>query len=500
MKFVDYVKYDAVGLAELVARGETTARELLDVALAQNARAHTRINAVCRLMDVEAQERLAGPLDGPFAGVPLLIKDIMHDYAGLPTTSGSRSMRAFVPPEHAHVVRRYLDAGFVIFGKTNLPEFGLKAVTDSVLFGRASNPWNFDRTPGGSSGGSAAAVAAGIVPMAAANDGGGSIRIPAACCGLFGLKTSRGRISSGPAAGELWFGAVTEGVVSRSVRDTAATLDVLAGAEPGDPFAILPPEAPFAELMAREPGPLRIGFTAASPIRTEVHPEAVAAVADAAGLLQSLGHDVEEAKPDVDGAALARSYLYVYFGSVASSVAAARALGARREDFEFLTRIIATLGRAASSGALTTELLKWNGFTRALGRFHQRYDLMLTPTLAYPPIRHGQGDPTPAQHALLDGLDRIGLLGLAARLGALDALSGQMARDALQYVPFTQLANMTGAPAMTVPLHWTADGLPLGVQFVGRFGDEGRLLQLARQLEQARPWFDRRPAWVTEAG
>ncbi len=499
MRLADYLKHDAIGLAGLVARREASPKELLDVALEQNARSHPRINSVCRLMDKEARAQLAGPLSGPFAGVPFLIKDITEDYAGVPTTGGSRSMASVVPLEHANVVRRYLEAGLVVFGKTNLPEFALKGITDSVLFGRASNPWNFDRTPGGSSGGAAASVAAGIVPMAAASDGGGSIRIPAACCGLFGLKPSRGRASLGPAAGEVWFGAVSEGVISRSVRDTAAALDVLCGGEPGDPFVIPPPETPFTEMSKREPDVLRIGLSSASPIGTEVHPEAVAAVKDAAALLESLGHEVEEADPGIDGAAVARSYMHMYFGQVAAAVAHARAGGARRADFELLTRLLATLGGALSAGALTMQLLKWNDFARALGKFHQRYDMLLTPTLAHPPIRHGQGDPPPAQQTALDLLDRVGLLGLAARVGALGGMIDQIARDALQYVPFTQLANLTGAPAMSVPLRWTADGLPLGVQFVGRFGDEGRLLQLARQLEQTRPWFDRRPSWVTQS-
>jgi amidase len=242
-------------------------------------------------------------------------------------------MLSVVPRDHAHVVRQYLEAGLVIFGKTNLPEFALKAVTDPALFGRTNNPWDFDRTPGGSSGGAAAAVAAGIVPMAAGNDGGGSIRIPAACCGLFGLKPSRGRGSLGPAAGEVWFGASSEGVISRSVRDTAAALDVLAGGEPGDPFVVAPPEASYTEMRRREPGALRIGFLSASPIGTDVHPEAIAAVADAAALLESLRHKVEEAAPEIDRAALAKSYMHIYFGQIAAAVTQARARGAKRMDW-----------------------------------------------------------------------------------------------------------------------------------------------------------------------
>ena len=229
MHFADYLAHDATSLAALVASGEVTPQALLDTALARHAHVHGQVNAVCRLMEEEARARLARPLAGPFAGVPFLIKDGLQDYAGLPTTNGSRSMRGHVPREHAAVVRRYLEAGLVVFGKTNLPEFALKGVTDPALFGRTSNPWNLDHTPGGSSGGAAAAVAAGIVPMAAGNDGGGSIRIPAACCGLFGLRPSRGRVSAGPHAGEIWFGASSEGVLSRSVRDTARALDLLQG-------------------------------------------------------------------------------------------------------------------------------------------------------------------------------------------------------------------------------------------------------------------------------
>lgn len=497
MKSGEYLQHDALGLAERVARGETTPAELLELALAQSARAQPKTNAICRMMESEARGQLKKQLNGRFAGVPFLIKDCAQDYAGLPTTYGSRAIKT-PAPEHAHVVRRYLEAGLVIFGKTNLPEFALKGVSDSKLFGRANNPWNVERTPGGSSGGAAAAVASGVVPMAAGNDGGGSIRIPAAYCGLFGLRPSRGRISSGPAYGEYWYGASSEGVISRSVRDTAVALDVAAGGEDGDPFVVAKPAEPYAELMKREPGRLRIGFSSASPIGTEVHPEAVAAVNDAAKLLASLGHEVEEAAPAIDGAVLAKAFLHVYFGQVPAMVSAARAAGAQTADFELLTRVLATLGGAIPAGALTAQLLKWNEFARALARFHRNYDLMLTPTVAHPAIAHGAGDPSAAEQMVLDLLDRAGLLGLLARIGALDSTIDKIARDSLQYVPFTQLANLTGTPAMSVPLYWTADGLPLGVQFVARFGEEDRLLQLAAQLEQARPWFTKLPAWVTQ--
>jgi amidase len=496
MDFAEYLSCDATALAQRVSRGETTPGELLALALAQHRRVHARVNAVCRLMEEQATAQTAGPLAGPFAGVPFLIKDCAQDYAGVPTSNASRSMQTIVPVRHAAVVRRYLEAGLVIFGKTNLPEFAIKAVTDPELFGRTNNPWQLEHTPGGSSGGSAAAVAAGIVPMAAGNDGGGSLRIPAACCGLFALRPSRGRVSSGPAAGEVWFGASSEGVLSRSVRDTALALDVLQGAEPGDPFVIAAPDAPYADLMQREPGRLRIGFTTRSPIGTEVHPDAVAAVQQAADLLRRLGHDVEEAAPEIDGAALATSYLHIYFGQIPAMVALVKAQGGRSDEIELLSRVLVTLGNSVSAGTLTTQLAQWNEFAQALGRFHQQFDMLLTPTLAHPPIRHGVGDPPPGQQWALGFLQRTGLLGIMARMGLLHGTVRKIAEDSLRYVPFTQLANLTGTPAMSVPLYWTKEGLPLGVQFIGAFGSEHRLLQLAHQLEQAQPWLNRLPVWV----
>jgi amidase len=452
MNFAEYVSYDATALAEHVARGAATPAQLLDLALAQHQRVHGKVNAVVRLMQDQARAQLERPLTGPFAGVPFLIKDNGQDFAGMPTTNASRAMQTLAAAEHSSVVRRYLESGLVIFGKTNLPEFALKAVTDPELFGRTNNPWNPEHTPGGSSGGAAAAVAAGIVPMAAGNDGGGSIRIPAACCGLFGLRPSRGRVSSGPGAGEIWFGASSEGVISRSVRDSALALDVLQGAEPGDPFVIAAPEMPYVEAMRREPGKLRIGFTTASPIGTEVHPEAVEAVHRTVELLRRLGHEVEEAAPEIDGPALANSFLHIYFGQVPAAVARARAMGARG-DIELMSRILVTLGNSVPAGALTAQLVKWNEFARALGRFHQRYDMLLTPTLAHPPIRHGVGDPSAAEKRVLGFLHGSGLLTVLARLGLLDSTVKKIAKDSLRYVPFTQLANLTGTPAMTVPLH-----------------------------------------------
>jgi amidase len=495
MQLADYLASDATALAQHVARGDVRADELLDLALAQHRRVHGSVNAIVRVMEDEARTQLSsGAAIGPFGGVPFLIKDGVQDYAGIPTSYGSRSMAGVVPARHSHVVERYLKAGLVIFGKTNLPEFAIRAVTDPELFGRTNNPWDLTRTPGGSSGGAAAAVAAGIVPMAAGNDGGGSLRIPAACCGLFSLRPSRGRVSSGPGIGEVWFGASSEGVISRSVRDSALALDILQGAEPGDPFVIAPPAEPYAQAMLRSPGRLKIGFTSASPIGTEVHPEAVRAVEHTARLLESLGHHVEEAAPQIDGAALAQSYLNVYFGQIPAAVSRAKTLGAKTGDLELMNRILVTLGSAVSATELTMQLNRWNEFSRALAAFHAQYDLLLTPALASPPVTHGTGDPSGFEKSLFGFLHGTGVMGVLARLGLLDGTVRKIATDNLRHVPFTQLSNLTGTPSMSVPLHWTPDGLPLGVQFVGPFGSEDRLLQLARQLEEAQPWFGRMPA------
>ena len=494
MRHDEYLAHDATALAARVAAGEVRPAELLDLALAQLARVQPRLNAVVRSLEPQARQQLTGPLAGPLAGVPLLIKDSVQDYAGTPTGYGSRALQANVAPVHSAIVRRLLGAGAVVFGKTNLPELGLKGVTDPLAHGRASNPWDQARTPGGSSGGSAAAVAGGVLPMATGNDGGGSLRIPAACCGLFGLKPSRGRVSVGPGMNELWFGLSQDGVLSRSVRDSALALDLLAGPEPGDPFTIAPPPAPFTELARHAPRRLVVGWTTASPLGTPVHPEAQAAVRQAAALLQGLGHEVVEAAPVIDGRALARSYLQVYFGQIPATLDQAVARGAREADFEPLTRIMASLGRSIPASRLTAELMAANTYARALGRFFGRHDLLLTPTLACPPVLHGHGDTPPAQLALLQGLRRLGLLGALGRLGLLDRAIDDILRDNMSAVPFTQLANLTGVPAMSVPLHWTADGLPLGVQFVAPFGGESLLLQLATQLEAVQPWFDRLPA------
>lgn len=494
MDFAAYRQLDATALAAEHAAGRVSAATLLDLALQRLAAVQAALNPVCRLMASEARAQAGGPLSGALAGVPFLVKDACQDVAGLPTACGSRAL-AGLPPAHedAHVVRRLRAAGAVILGKTNTPELALKGVTDPAAFGRSSNPWDIRRTPGGSSGGAAAAVAAGVVPMASGNDGGGSLRIPAACCGLVGLKPSRGRISVGPGQGEVWFGASSEGVLSRSVRDTALALDLLAGPEPGDPVALPAPPLPFVQQAQAPLRRLRIAWCTDSPIGEPVHDEARLAVERAVQRLRELGHQVAPAAPQIDGRALAHSYLHIYLGQVPAAMDRALALGARDDGFEPLTRLIGTLGRATSAGQLTQALQRWNDYARALAALHARYDLYLTPTLASPPVHHGTGDTPALQLAVLGLLRRSGLLSLLKRAGLLQGLISQMAADSLRHVPFTQLANLTGTPAISLPLHWTVDGLPLGVQFIAPPGQDGLLLQLATELEQAQPWFHRLP-------
>ena len=488
MNFEEYRKQDATALAALVASKEVTAAELLEVAQARCEAVNPQLNAVVTRMAEQAAERSTEKLKGPFAGVPFLIKDIAQDYAGVPTTSGSRALKDYVPPHHSELVARFLNAGTVIFGKTNTPELALKGVTEPELFGPTRNPWDLGRTPGGSSGGAGAAVAGGIVPMAGASDGGGSIRIPAAYCGLFGLRPGRGRVPAGPPYAEFWEGASSEHVLSRSVRDSAAMLDAIQGADLGAPFVVAPPRGKYLAALAKAPRKLKIGYNAVSPLGTPVDPEAAQAVAHSAKLLESLGHTVEEAAPGIDGEALARCYLIMYFGQVAADMAwAERALGVSEKAFEPETRALGMLGRSLSAGEYVSAHRLWNTFSRAMADYFQRYDFYLTPTVAQLPSRIGEQNLPRAQQI---GLKAV----LAANAGKLLLKTGivdQLAKDSLQRVPFTQLSNLSYTPSMSVPLYWTANGLPLGVQFIAPVGQEAGLLQLAAQLEQAQPWFDR---------
>ncbi|GAB2672125.1 amidase [Nocardia goodfellowii] len=470
MRTDEYLSYDALGLAQLVQAGDVTPRELLEVARQQARMVNPRINAVVRFMAAEAEHRVDQELVGPFAGIPFLIKDLAQDYAGLPSSCGSRSLAQLPAREHS---------------------FGAKGITEPDLFGPTRNPWDLDRTPGGSSGGSAAAVAAGIVPAAGANDGGGSIRIPAACCGLVGLKPGRGLVPMGPAIAEMMHGAAAQGVVTRTVRDTAAMLDVVKGGELSGPYLPAVPAETFLSQIGADPGRLRIGICTFSAINPAPHAEARTAVEVAGRALADLGHTVEILdKPPVDDHVLAQDFLLTWFSSLAWEVEdAKRRSGCGDEGFEFDTRLMAALGRACGSLEYIDVVMRRHDHTRRLSGFYDNYDLLVTPTLAdLPPLIGSLDTPRPLRRAA-EVLLTTHTAGLLRHTKLLD----QIIDNNLSWTPYTQLANVTGRPAMSLPLHWSADAIPIGVQFTAQLGGEAMMVRLAAQLEQAVPWIDRRP-------
>lgn len=492
MNFDEYRRHDAVGLADLVRRREVSPAELLALARARADAVNPRLGALMRRFDERASARIARPFDpaNPFGGVPFITKALFQDIEGLPIDAGSAPLATVPAPATSDVVRRWEAAGLVVMGSSKTPEFGARNVTEPVAHGPARNPWDLARTPGGSSGGSAALVAAGVVPMAGANDGGGSIRIPAAACGLFGLKPGRGRISLGPTMGEGMFGAAQQGVVSRSVRDTAASLDVLQGPEPHAPYWMPPPSRPYTQAMLQPPGRLRIGYTVESPLGQAIEPEARACVMDAVQLLGSLGHEVEPVPHPVDGPALARDFLLMWFCEMATIAhLLEERFGIRASALEPDTQAMVAFGRSISAVEMLAGLGRWNEHNLSLARYFESHDLWLSPTLAGPPRCIGELDTPRSLQAFTQLAARLGLLGLVRRTPQFDAA----ALKNLAWTPYTQLANLTGRPAMSVPLYWTPAGLPLGAQFVAPLDGEARLLQLAHQLEQARPWFHRVP-------
>ncbi|UCF39024.1 MAG: amidase [Acidobacteriota bacterium] len=492
--FSDYSEYDAVGLAELVRQGEVTPGELREEAATRIEKVNPQLNAVVtKTFDLAEQMIESLPADASFRGVPFLIKDLVEMVAGVRLTMGCRACKDFVPSDDTEMVARFRAAGLIFLGKTNVPELGLAGVTESQLLGPCRNPWNLDHTPGGSSGGSAAAVAAGIVPVASANDGGGSIRIPASCCGLFGLKPSRGRTPAGPFAAEFWQGAAVSHALSRTVRDSAALLDAVAGPEPGSPYLCNSPEESYRKLTQRDPRPLRIAFSVKSPLGTGIHPECEKAVLKTCELLEELGHVVVEAEPEINGRRLIESFICLVCAETAADLSQLGMILGRKvraSEIEPVTGVLALLGRALKARDLSMARRYWGAVGRKMGRFHLEHDLYLTPSLGTPPVRVGEMDPSRAERILIGGFSRLGAGGALLKLaGVVD----QMADKVFSRVPFTQLANLTGQPAMSVPLHWTEDGLPCGVQFMAPLNDEATLFQLAGQLERARPWTERRP-------
>jgi amidase len=471
---------------------EISALELVEWVLTAIERLNPALNAVVCRLDEDARRAARGPLpQGPLAGVPMLLKDLLSPYAGKPFTSGSR-FGGFVPDCDAELVKRYRAAGLIIAGKTNTPEFGIMPVTEPELFGPCHNPWDLERTPGGSSGGSAAAVAAGIVPLAHGGDGGGSIRIPASCCGLFGLKPTRGRNPCGPDASEHWLGFAVEHVLTRSVRDSAAVLDVSAGPEPTSPYWAPPNARPFLAEVGAPPGQLKIAFTTKPHLPSHVHSDCVAAVEDAARLCESLGHVVVEASPKIDGAEFAFHFFLIICASIAGGIRATEQLlgkTATAADLELSTWLAGLLGRQFQAGDTIAALAGLQAASREVLRFHQDYDVLLTPVLGAPPLAIGALQPRGAELFAHQTIARF-KLGRALKFRRIVEATVSRVFD---FVPFSPIANVTGQPSMSVPLYWNAAGLPIGSMFTGRFGDEATLFRLAAQLEAARPWRERWP-------
>ena len=469
---------DATAQADLVRRREVTPLELVDAAIGRIEKLNPQLNAVIIPLFEKARERAAAPdlPDGPFRGVPLLLKDLLAYTAGDPHHMGARPLRdaGFLAPHDAYLAEKFRAAGFVFLGRTNTPELGTLPTTEPAAYGPTRNPWDTGRSTGGSSGGSAAAVASGMVAAAHANDGGGSIRIPASECGLVGLRPSRGRTSLGPDFGEAIGGLVAEGVLSRSVRDTAAILDAIAGAMPGDPYTAPPPVRPFRTQVGADPGRLRVGLLTRPPGGAfPAHPDCVVAAERVGKLLAALGHVVEESHPTAfDEQEVGQHFTVMYATGTGRFMAVIEMLIGKPvgpDDVDPLNWALGEMGRACTAMQYL-ETLEWlHGYSRRVaGWWAGGFDVLLTPTLPQPPPPLGTFDPTVGD----------------------PVLAGMRAA---QFAVYTSPFNMTGQPAISLPLGWSSEGLPVGVQMVGAYGREDVLLRVASQLEAAEPWAGRRP-------
>lgn len=490
--FADYLHYDGVGLAELIRKGEVHPQEVLEAAIMRAELRNPELNAIVTPLYDHAHQRIRHRPSGPLAGVPFLLKDAHHALEGTPMSNGSRLHKGETSRFTAEIVRRFLGAGLVVLGKTNTPEYKLSAFTVSKAWGATRNPYDATRSAGGSSGGSAAAVAAGIVPMASATDEGGSIRMPASACGVFGLKPSRGRNPVGPDF--IWEleGLSTSHVVSRSIRDTAMLLDIIQGLEPGSPYTA-PQSGSFARAAQEDPDQLRVGISTARDVfGVSMEPGCVEAVRQTASVLEDLGHRVEEVELPYDEWEVLRTVVLLMAANTALLVARLEVQYGRarvRSSLEEVTLLLAQLGRSLSAEAIAACRLTARRIGRAMADYFDGFDLLVTPTLGRIPVPLDETEPTPGEQRLV----RFLVSPAAAGLFRVPRLRDRVVETQLQILAErvrlrTMVANLTGIPAMSVPLYRNENDLPIGVQFLGPYGDEQTLLQVAGQLEKARPW------------
>lgn len=486
MIFPEYESFDGIGLADLVKRGVISPAELLEVAIDRIEEKNPALNAVIYKMYDEAKAQLRGNIPpGPFQGVPFLLKDLLTEYAGVPLSSGSRFTQHWIPEQDNELVKRIKQAGLIVLGKTNVPEFGLSSVTEPALFGPTRNPWDHTRSSGGSSGGAAAAVASGMVPMAHANDGAGSIRIPAAYCGLLGFKPSRGRTPTSSVMMRLWENLVVEHVITRSVRDSAAMLDVLAGPEIGSTISLAAPQSSYLDCLTKPFRQLRIAVTDKAFFPSVVSEEIIVGTQNAAELCRDLGHLVSPVSLSIDSADVALAYVIVTAGEMAACIKRfSEKMGSKpkHHDLETQTSVLCHIGDNISAADYAWASGVLDNAARHLAKFFLDYDVLLTPTMNATAPKIGEFAPTPFELNMLELLARMPLAPLLKK-----AMEHAAAKNFANF-PFTPIFNISGQPAMSVPLFFDSLGLPMGMQFAARVGDEETLFQLAFQLEQACPW------------
>jgi len=490
----DYAARDATALAELVRNKEVSAPELTELAIAliEEAEGGPEPLGAVVVRAFDKARALAASVDrqAPLAGVPFLLKDIGPAWAGVPLTAGSRALANFRPTRDGHLVKRYLKAGLIPLGRTATPEFGLVPFTEPAAYQPVSTPFKRGHTAGGSSGGSAAAVASGLVPAAHGNDGGGSLRIPASCCGLFGLKPTRGRTPMGPELSESWFGFVAEHALTRTVRDSALLLDVSQGPEPGALLAATPAAASYRALCDADPPPLRVGIPRASAIDTPIHPDCQAARDACVSRLEALGHEIFEVDLGIDSDQfLSDFFLHVCVGAALELAEVKALLGGHvpANAFEIPTRMLALRGGQIPAAAFARARRRLNAAARKALKALEPVDVLLEPTLAKPPVEHGALLPKGLEAALQELIVRANL-GFLLRLPGAAAQIEKSARVVFAFMPACPLSNVSGQPSMSVPFGLNSQGLPIGVHFTGRFGDEATLFRLAAQLERCQPF------------